>query len=59
MNESYLAKNNQLRQNHHLPHLKLKKPKAYLPTSLNQIAEPDEKALLLQIKDIDSSLHSK
>ena len=58
MRESYLSKTNHARQTHHLPQLKQKKIKSYLPSSMHGLNQIDEKTLLLEIKDIDTSLNS-
>ena len=58
MREGYLLKSNHVRQTHHLPQLKFKKIKSYLPSSIQQLNVPDEKALLQEIKDIDTTLNS-
>ena len=58
MREGYLSKTNHARQTHHLPQLKQKKLKSYLPTSIPGLNQIDEKTLLLEIKDIDNSLNS-
>ena len=47
MREGYLSKTNHARQTHHLPQLKQKKLKSYLPSSIPGLNQIDEKALLL------------
>ena len=59
MHEGYLLKNKQARFTHHLPQLKTKKVKSHIPTSLQALNPIDEKTLISEIRDIDTSLNSQ